>query len=170
MIGWKGGQPLDERRMGRWGALGYHLGMFGVHYVALDLGCWFCRTAFAESIGSMDGGDVYEVGNQMIEYFARWIPGLNSNPLRTPILHIFATITTYFVGLTIYQALCYGYHLVAILGMVVLGEEGEEWPVLMRKPWRATSLSDFWGRRWHAVSVMTGFGAMSWVGTYMLFS
>ena len=43
------------------------------------------------------------------------------------------------------------YYLIGFLGMTVFGQVAEQWPPLFQEPWKATSLSDFWGLRWHQV-------------------
>ncbi|KIY65123.1 hypothetical protein CYLTODRAFT_400938 [Cylindrobasidium torrendii FP15055 ss-10] len=40
------------------------------------------------------------------------------------------------------------YDMLHFFGVAILGQEGKEWPPLFNKPWRSTSLADFWGRRW----------------------
>jgi hypothetical protein len=59
------------------------------------------------------------------------------------------TIITISVGTTVWQGLVGGYHLFA-LGALCVGWEVEAWEVdLMDQPWKADSLLDMWGRRWH---------------------
>lgn len=54
-------------------------------------------------------------------------------------------------------ALCLGYHVMAFIGVAVLGESSSEWPRLMNQPWRSTSLLEFWGKRWHQVDIERAF-------------
>lgn len=42
-----------------------------------------------------------------------------------------------------------GYDLCTALGVLVLGHHPAQWPPAFDNPWYATSLADFWGRRWH---------------------
>lgn len=41
------------------------------------------------------------------------------------------------------------YNLYAIAGVFVFGQDIEEWPPFFNKPWESTSLTEFWGKRWH---------------------
>ncbi|KAG6373497.1 hypothetical protein JVT61DRAFT_6655 [Boletus reticuloceps] len=41
------------------------------------------------------------------------------------------------------------YDLCTVPGIIFLGQDPAQWPPAFNAPWRATSLSDFWGRRWH---------------------
>lgn len=40
------------------------------------------------------------------------------------------------------------YDFIAVV-TVILGGDPAAWPPLVDKPWRSTSLHDFWGKRWH---------------------
>ncbi|KAI0042863.1 hypothetical protein FA95DRAFT_511623 [Auriscalpium vulgare] len=43
------------------------------------------------------------------------------------------------------------YYIVAFLCITLLGQSSAQWPPLFQEPWRATSLADYWGTRWHQV-------------------
>ena len=59
------------------------------------------------------------------------------------------TVITFAVGTTVWQGLVGGYHIFALRAQLG-GWEVESWEVdLMDEPWRAESLLDMWGRRWH---------------------
>ncbi|KAF8552008.1 hypothetical protein OG21DRAFT_1444205 [Imleria badia] len=60
-----------------------------------------------------------------------------------------ATIITTLTALAIYTVLQMGYDLASIPAILVLGQDPAQWPPAFDAPWRATSLSNFWGRRWH---------------------
>ena len=62
--------------------------------------------------------------------------------LRASIISILAT-------LEIYAGVQMSYDLGTIPAILVLGQDPAQWPPLFDAPWRATSLCDFWGRRWH---------------------
>ena len=60
-----------------------------------------------------------------------------------------AGIITTLTALAIYAALQMTYDLSAILAILILGQDPAQWPPVFDAPWRATSLNEFWGRRWH---------------------
>ncbi|KAF9018926.1 hypothetical protein BDZ89DRAFT_1073457 [Hymenopellis radicata] len=41
------------------------------------------------------------------------------------------------------------YHIYSLLGVFLLSQSPASWPPLFNRPWLSTSLSEFWGRRWH---------------------
>jgi len=60
-----------------------------------------------------------------------------------------ASIISTFAAFGIYAVEQMGYDLSTIPAILVLGQDPAQWPPVFDAPWRATSLSDFWGRRWH---------------------
>lgn len=49
---------------------------------------------------------------------------------------------------TSFQATYYQFGFIA---MTFFGQDAEQWPPIFDQPWNATSLADFWGKRWHQV-------------------
>ncbi|KIY64317.1 hypothetical protein CYLTODRAFT_457309 [Cylindrobasidium torrendii FP15055 ss-10] len=54
----------------------------------------------------------------------------------------------------LYPVFTYGnlggtYNLYALIGVCICGQSIEEWPPFYNKPWLSTSLTEFWGKRWH---------------------
>ncbi|KAF8551998.1 hypothetical protein OG21DRAFT_1416889 [Imleria badia] len=68
-----------------------------------------------------------------------------------PVQYLRASIITTLTALAIYAVLQMSYDLSIIPAILVLGQDPAQWPPAFDAPWRATSLSDFWGRRWHQV-------------------
>ena len=62
--------------------------------------------------------------------------------LRSSIIAILVLQWVYAVGQAIYD-LC------TLFGVLALGQDTVQWPPAFADPWRSTSVSDFWGRRWH---------------------
>ena len=60
-----------------------------------------------------------------------------------------ASLISTFTAFSIYTVLQMGYDFATILAILVLGQDPAEWPPVFQAPWFATSLSDFWARRWH---------------------
>ena len=48
-----------------------------------------------------------------------------------------------------YSFLQMGYDLYTIVGVLLLRQDPAQWPPGFDAPWCATSLTEFWGRRWH---------------------
>ncbi|KAI6014179.1 membrane bound O-acyl transferase family-domain-containing protein [Pisolithus marmoratus] len=57
-----------------------------------------------------------------------------------------------------YFAVHWAYYCLAIVCIIIFYQHPSQWPPLFDKPWLSTSLSDFWGRRWHQ---MFRFGLVS---------
>ena len=66
-----------------------------------------------------------------------------------PVRYLRATIITMLSTFAIYAVPQIGYNLCTISAILILGQDPAQWPPAFDNPWRATSLSDFWGRRWH---------------------
>ncbi|KAF7327855.1 hypothetical protein MKEN_00365400 [Mycena kentingensis (nom. inval.)] len=60
-------------------------------------------------------------------------------------------IHTLLVGICIYGSIQIGYDGFALVGVGVFRMQPAQWPPAFDAPWRATSLAEFWGRRWHQV-------------------
>ncbi|KAI0310851.1 membrane bound O-acyl transferase family-domain-containing protein [Amylostereum chailletii] len=58
---------------------------------------------------------------------------------------------TFLCGLGLCCSFQATYDAVAYICIVLLGQKPEQWPPLFQEPWRAESLADFWGVRWHQV-------------------
>lgn len=63
----------------------------------------------------------------------------------------------------IYDGILVAWHVNAFLGIGSGVWLPEEWPALMDRPWLASSVSEFWGKRYHKVSsgLILGF---AWAG------
>lgn len=93
---------------------------------------------FAESciklvpgLGSTDGGSM----------FLPWLPPLQRYTLSTAV-----QFGSGFALLTGFQ-MCYD--LLTLFAVGLLGHEPTSWPPPVENPWAATSLTEFWGKRWH---------------------
>ncbi|KAG6371950.1 hypothetical protein JVT61DRAFT_8964 [Boletus reticuloceps] len=60
-----------------------------------------------------------------------------------------ASIISTLAALAIYAVLQMTYDLSTISAILILGHDPAHWPPVFDAPWCATSLNDFWGRRWH---------------------
>ena len=66
-----------------------------------------------------------------------------------PLRYLRATIISTLSALTTYAFVQMVYDLCTIPAILVLGHDPVQWPPPFDAPWRATSLRNFWGRRWH---------------------
>ena len=66
-----------------------------------------------------------------------------------PMRYLRASIISVVAALEIHSGVQACYNLGTIAAILVLGQDPAQWPAVFDAPWRATSVSDFWGRRWH---------------------
>ncbi|KAF8841251.1 hypothetical protein BDN67DRAFT_901941 [Paxillus ammoniavirescens] len=88
---------------------------------------WFGPDTF----GSPNGGTIFD---SSLPPFTRY--------LRSSVITILAGVTSYFTIEAVYQ-------LHAVEFTVLFRQYPSQWPPLFDAPWFSTSLSSFWGRRWH---------------------
>lgn len=151
LLGWSDGLLLNKAASGiahhEWKrqTLRRHLTQLVIHAIALDVVLYTYQTRLPYGKPS--------VAADMLVESRRF-----SSPL---VRHAYISAITLSVGFAFYSALCAGYHLLAVIGML-LGVPAEEWPQFSRAPWASTSLTDFWGRRWHQI-FRSGFTAPSYL-------
>lgn len=63
--------------------------------------------------------------------------------------HIRASVFSALTATMSYAAMQMSYDALATLAVLCLGQDPAQWPPAFDAPWRATSLADFWGHRWH---------------------
>ncbi|KAG2145163.1 hypothetical protein DEU56DRAFT_883619 [Suillus clintonianus] len=83
------------------------------------------------TFGSVDGGTIFDES----------LP-LHLRYLRSSII---ATLCAFGV----YSVLRAGYELTAVLGVLLFRQHPDQYPPSFDSPWSATSLREFWSRRWH---------------------
>jgi len=99
--------------------------------ILFDFLHYYVQSLSPTGFGSPNGGSV-------------WMEGYP--PLQR---YFMSTYVTFLAGIVIYLAIDIPYAFHSLLGINVLGQKPEEWPPVSDCPWKATSLTDFWGRRWH---------------------
>ena len=104
---------------------------FLFHLVLLDVTHRFIQIFGPNSISSPVGGSIFD-------------PSL-------PPLHRYfcSTLISFISGFTIYGAIQVVYQFLALFSFIFLCHSPSQWPPLFNHPWFATSLSQFWSRRWH---------------------
>ncbi|KAF8836145.1 hypothetical protein BDN67DRAFT_974581 [Paxillus ammoniavirescens] len=103
---------------------GLHTFICGVLHTAV-------RSFSPDEFGSTIGGTIFD---ETLPFFVRY--------LRASTISILAAFA-------IYCVLQLGYDLCIIPAVLILGQDPAQWPPAFEHPWFATSVSDFWGRRWH---------------------
>lgn len=120
------------------------LGLQGLWIIdtLLSLEHYCASTTLGNPLGTHHAVDKFVQNNDILLF-----PG---TALQFPAPNILVeTVITFAVGSTVWQGLVGGYHMFAFLALLV-GWEVESWEVdLMDEPWKAESLLDMWGRRWH---------------------
>jgi hypothetical protein len=51
--------------------------------------------------------------------------------------------------IVIYSSVEVMHRLCALFGQIVLGQSAAQWPRIANRPWMSTSVTEFWGKRWH---------------------
>ncbi|KAI0285748.1 hypothetical protein BC826DRAFT_918498 [Russula brevipes] len=51
--------------------------------------------------------------------------------------------------IVIYSSVDIMYQVCALFGQIVLRQSAAQWPRIANRPWMATSVTEFWGKRWH---------------------
>ncbi|KIY69437.1 hypothetical protein CYLTODRAFT_488939 [Cylindrobasidium torrendii FP15055 ss-10] len=70
-------------------------------------------------------------------------------PDRLPSLR--STYITGVAAIVVYSVIQAVFDVGTLIGVGILRHDPKGWPPLFDKPWLSTSLSDFWGRRWHQI-------------------
>ena len=89
------------------------------------------RSFSPTGLGSQSGGSIFD---QTLPFSVQYP--------RACIITVVAAFGIYAVVQTCYDA-C------TIIGVLLCGQDPAQWPPAFDAPWCATSLSEFWGRRWH---------------------
>jgi hypothetical protein len=63
------------------------------------------------------------------------------------LLHV--TCISFCAMIVIYSSVEVMYHVCALFGQILLGQSAVQWPRIANRPWMSTSVTEFWGRRWH---------------------
>jgi len=88
---------------------------------------WFSPS----TIGSTVGGSIFDPAMPPLQRYLR------------------STFITFLSGLTVCCGIQIAYYMTTLCGVLLFHNEPSQWPPIFDSPWFATSLSDFWARRWH---------------------
>ena len=67
------------------------------------------------------------------------------------VCYIRSSIISIVVAFGIYSVMQFNYDVLTLVGVVVFRQDPAQWPPFFQSPWLATSLRDFWSRRWHQI-------------------
>ncbi|TFK28200.1 hypothetical protein FA15DRAFT_634495 [Coprinopsis marcescibilis] len=75
--------------------------------------------------------------------------------------YIRSTFISFLGGFVIVNAIQLGYYGTTIVGVLVFRGDPANWPPAFEEPWFATSLNEFWTKRWHQIfrDIFIGVGA-----------
>ncbi|KAG9318908.1 hypothetical protein JVU11DRAFT_1018 [Chiua virens] len=66
-----------------------------------------------------------------------------------PLRYLRSSLISACAAFAIYAMIQMGYDLATVLAVLFFGQDPAQWPPIFDAPWYATSLSEFWGRKWH---------------------
>ena len=102
-----------------------------LHGLGFDACIQAIRMLSPNTFGSLNGGSLFD----------HTLP-FHLELLRAVFACFLAVWMTYF-------AIQWSYQLMAIVGTILFQQRPSQWPPLFDSPWLSTSLTEFWGRRWH---------------------
>lgn len=103
---------------------------FGLHLVLSDF-LLLALQSFSPEIGTPEGGSVFDPSLPASRRYLR------------------STLMTLFLGSSIYTMTRTFYDGISVVGVFIFRQSPSQWPPLFSSPWRATSLKELWGERWH---------------------
>ncbi|KAF9007609.1 membrane bound O-acyl transferase family-domain-containing protein [Cyathus striatus] len=107
------------------------LSSFISHLVLGDIIHYSVQWFSPSTIGSAAGGTIYDATLPPVTRYIR------------------STVITFLAGMTIYSAIQTAYDGLSLIGIIFFGQKPSQWPPIFDAPWCATSLGEFWAKRWH---------------------
>ena len=97
---------------------------------------------------------VYDTAHYIIQRARPSIDTAGVNTLFDPHLYprprvALAAFLTLCGGIDVYTGMDVTYYVAMLVGRGLLRQPATDWPELFARPWRATSIMDFWGFHWH---------------------
>jgi hypothetical protein len=132
--------PLKRSRHGYFLTLLYHLAMFTLHMIMFDL--------FTAPVYYLDPHGIGEPHGKGRDYQASLTRIAIKTGVRPGVVKVGLSAL---LGINVYNGMATTWHIAAIVGIGSGIYTGEEFPKYMNKPWLATSLSEFWSKRYHQV-------------------
>lgn len=92
---------------------------------------WVVQWFAPATIGAPSGGTIHDPSLPLIHNFLR------------------STLISFLTGLLICSSIQAVYELLTVIGVGVFQQHPLQWPPMFDSPWLATSLTEFWAKRWH---------------------
>lgn len=102
-----------------------------MHYALFDVSVHYVRAFSPTTFGCPEGGSIFDPSMPPFARYAR------------------SSAITLLSGVMFYAVIQWIYDLNTINVIILFRHSPYQWPPLFDAPWRATSISEFWGRRWH---------------------
>ncbi|KAI6164112.1 hypothetical protein EDD17DRAFT_1725094 [Pisolithus thermaeus] len=102
----------------------YHSFICGVLHISI-------QTLAPEAFTTLSGGTIFDDTLPPVVRYAR------------------SSIISLLTAFIIYADVQMNYDIGTLIGITVAQQDPAQWPPLFDEPWKATSLHDFWGYRWH---------------------
>jgi hypothetical protein len=102
-----------------------------VHFIIFDASVHVVRSFSPSTFGCPDGGSILDVSLPPFARYAR------------------SSVITVLSGIMFYAVIQWIYDVNTVNVILLFRQSPSQWPPLFDAPWRATSVSDFWGKRWH---------------------
>lgn len=106
---------------------------FVKHIISFDFLHYSVQSFSPSTVGSPSGGTIF---NPSLPPLARYSQ---------------STLITLLSGLTVYCAIQTSYDLFTIISILFLRHHPSQWPPVFDAPWRSTSLTEYWAKRWHQI-------------------
>ncbi|KAF9242038.1 membrane bound O-acyl transferase family-domain-containing protein [Melanogaster broomeanus] len=123
--------PQETRPLARTRFIGRAILSAGLHALISAILGTAVRSFSPNTFGSMRGGTIFD---ETLPFFVRY--------LRSVI------ITTISMSMA-YCSVQVMYDLYTVPAVLILRQDPAQWPPAFDAPWMATSVNDFWARRWH---------------------
>lgn len=110
------------------------------------------HTILSVAVHALICGVIHRAVLTLLPEGAGGIPGrstLFDQTLPFLLRYLRSSVITVLLAFATYALLQLAYGQYTVLAILFLGQDPAQWPPAFDAPWRATSLSDFWGRRWH---------------------
>ena len=109
---------------------------------------------------------VFDASQYLVQYFRPTVDFPAGDTLFDPTLSMvprcaWAIFYTFFGGIVVFVTIDVAYHMSTLIGRILLRQSAWQWPPLFDRPWTSTSITDWWGSRWHQLfrQVFIDFGS-----------